>query len=167
MDPVALAEALQAAYDAFHDAAAIRFAGGDAGTAPASGGWSARQVVAHVAVNDAQVAAVSEAVLAGFPDVRFENGPASDDAVLDAFAAECADDDEVLAEGRRRARRVVELTAALTPPLAAGIVHCRLVDGGRVVVDATVPWGRVLEDQARLHLPSHQAQIADQPASRS
>lgn len=146
---------LRAAYAAFF---AEALAGGSG--APADGGWTAAQVVAHVALNDDGLARVCRAlVVDGSPS--FDNAVPNDRRALDALvAAHGGDLAALVATGRRRAHEVCLLLDRLDEAALAREVPCRLVDGDEVMVDGPVPWGRIaVQVQAARHLPAHTDQL--------
>src|SRR5260221_8858651 len=53
---------------------------------PADGGWTAEQIVAHVARNNEELIAVTEAVLTG-EAASYDNREVTDTATLDAYIA--------------------------------------------------------------------------------
>jgi hypothetical protein len=66
-----------------------------------------------------------------------------------------------VAAGRLRAETVCLLLQRLDDDQRATPVHCRLIDGGNVVVDESMPWALVaLQIHPGRHLPGHTAQLA-------
>jgi uncharacterized protein YndB with AHSA1/START domain len=146
--------ALAAAYRTFHAEAA---AGGFG--APADGGWSAAQVVAHVAVNDGVLAAVVRALLTE-RQAALANLTAVDQTVLDAWVDRHGGDlSALVAAGRARADRLIDLLDRLDAEQFGTPVPTRLVHEGQVAVDAELPWARVIGLQLSGHLPGHTEQL--------
>ncbi|SCG45275.1 hypothetical protein GA0074704_1713 [Micromonospora siamensis] len=130
--------------------------GGEFGV-PAEGELSAEQIVAHLAANDELMSEATEAVLAGSPfayyDLETIHRPQ-----LDALAAECGGLDGLATLLRATSQKLCALTdrlgeAAETP------VDTVLREGFDLDVDESLPWGRVLDLHARVHLPMHLAQL--------
>ncbi len=124
--------------------------------APSPGEWDRAQVLAHLAVNDALLAEVTEAILAGRP-ARYDNKSAIDGQSLRAFAGDAAGDlpERVRAAGRR----LVAAASRLTREQRETLVPARIVDGDEVVLDQAVPWGLLLDTGATRHLPLHAEQL--------
>ncbi len=157
-DPAADLAALEAAYDTFLAEAA---AGADAGdfASPTDGGWTAEQVVAHVALNDLAMNAVAHSLVhRGQPE--FANHTCQVVDHLDAVVATCGDLDGLIAFGRRCADQAVAAARRLDPEQRATEVPCRFEHDGQVVGEGPMPWGRVaIEIQAARHLPAHIEQL--------
>lgn len=154
-DERAPVDALRRAYAAF-------FAEAEAGgfAPPTDGGWNAEQVVGHLLVNDASAAAVCRAIVHG-RSVTFDNAVANDRARLDAVVNAHGDLAALVAAGRRDAETLCLLLARLDDEQLATAVPCHLVDGGEVMVDQPLPWGRLmLGVQVEHHLPAHTEQLA-------
>lgn len=151
-------DTLRAAYDAFFAEAAV----GDFGPAPAAGEWDAAQVLAHVALNDLALTAVTHAIVHRREGLELRNVVCQDPAVLAAEVARSADDAARVARGRALAGVVVDALARLDPEQRATPVHCVLHHDGEVVLDDVLPWERVaVATQAARHLPAHTGQLAD------
>jgi hypothetical protein len=125
--------------------------------APADGGWTAEQIVAHVASTNEQLITTTEAVLAGH-ETSYDNREAIGDRALHAYAASYGG-------LRGLADRVAE-TVAVLRDLAAQLssrdevlVPTRIQDGDRVIVDAPTPWGQVLLTNATGHTRQHLDQL--------
>jgi uncharacterized protein YndB with AHSA1/START domain len=145
---------LEAAYDTFWTEAG---AGGFG--APVPGGWTAHQVMAHVAVNDGVLAAAVQGLIHE-RSPRLENLVAVDPAVLDAWVARHdADPARLVTAGRARARRLVDLIGRLDTQHLEAAVPTRLQHDGEVVLDADLPWARVIATQLTGHLPGHTEQL--------
>jgi hypothetical protein len=124
---------------------------------PADGGWTAEQVVAHVARTNEDLIATTEAVLAGErPD--YDNREVTDAAELDRYAAGYGGMHGL-------ADRVAE-TVAVLRDLADWMgrrgdvtLKVRIQDGGRTVIDGPVPWSEILAHNSGPHLAMHLAQL--------
>jgi hypothetical protein len=124
---------------------------------PAGGGWTAEQIVAHVARNNEELIAVTEALLAG-EQVSYDNREMIDAAELDAYIASYG--------GLRGLADRVAQTVAVLRDLSGRLgtrgetpVPSRIQDGEEVPVDGPVPWGRMLEINANRHTAMHLAQL--------
>ena len=146
---------LRAAYETFFTEA---LAGGFG--PPPAGGWSAAQVVAHVALNDDGLARVTRALLVD-REPSFDNALPNDAAALDALVtAHDGDLAALVATGRRRADEVCLLLDRLDAAALAREVPCHLADGREVMVDGPVGWGPLAVCvQAARHLPAHTDQL--------
>lgn len=122
------------------------------------GGWDARQVVAHVALNDQAMAGVARELIHR-QEPRFENLVCQDRAVLDAWIG--SDDlPRLVDRGRAAAEAALALASRLDAEQLATPVHCRLYHDGELVLDRALPWGEVaLQIQAGRHLPAHAEQL--------
>ena len=128
---------------------------------PPPGEWSAEEVLAHVALNDVAMVAVSQALVHGSP-TRFENEVCQDPAVLERWIDRCADAEDMVGRARQCARQLMASLARLSVEQRAEAVHCRLLHDGHVVLDEPRPWGAVAIDvQAGMHLPAHIEQLDD------
>lgn len=148
--------ALRAASGAF-----VALARGGGFGPPADDGWTHLQVVAHVALTSGALAAVCRTLLTGGEPV-FDNALVERRASLDALVAAHDGDLGALVDAAERAGdELVRLVERLDPEHLATKVPARIVDGGEVVLDEPVPWGRLAVDvQAARHLPAHTAQLA-------
>jgi len=149
--------ALAAAYDAF-------FAEADLGgfRAPPPGEWDAPRVLAHVALNDLAMTAVSHALVHRRTDLSFGNTTCQDRQVLADWVARTGDLTALVARGREVAAVAMAATGRLDPEQLATPVVCRLFHDGDLVLDAAVPWGRMAAGtQASVHLPAHTGQLHD------
>jgi uncharacterized protein YndB with AHSA1/START domain len=128
---------------------------------PPDGGWTAAEVVAHVALTSAALAAVDRELLEG-REVVFDNASVENRECLRALAdAHAGDLAALVAVAARAAEEHVLLVERLTPEQLATKVPAKVVDGGRVVLDEPVPWGVLaVTVQAGRHLPAHTAQLA-------
>jgi hypothetical protein len=125
--------------------------------APADGGWTAEQIVAHVASNNEQLIAATEALLAG-RDASYDNRDAVGDRALSAYAASYG--------GLRGLADRVAITVAVLRDLAGQLgplgdtpVPSRIRDGDAVVLDAPAPWTQVLEVNETRHTRAHLEQL--------
>ncbi len=151
--PLDLAQ-LGAAYDAFFDEA-------DHGefVAPTDGGWDADQVIAHVALNDAAMVAVCQALVHGTP-LRFENIVCQDRAVLANWIQSAGDRATLIDRGRAAARQVQAALRRLSAEQLDTSVDCHLLHDGAVMLDDARPWQAVaVQVQAAMHLPAHIEQL--------
>lgn len=153
-------DGLRAATDAF-----FAEAGAGGFGPPADAGWTAAQVLAHVALNDLAMTAVAQSLVhRGTPE--FSNRTCQDRAVLDRVVAQLGgvdgDLDALIAFGRRCAAQAIAAVGRLDDDQLASEVPCRLEHDGELVLDGAMPWGRVaIELQTARHLPAHLAQLAD------
>ena len=141
--------------DAYDDFVEEATAGGF--TLPSDGGWSAEQIVAHVARNNEELIAVTEAVLAG-EAASYDNRELTDAAALDTYIASYG--------GLRGLADRVAVTVTVLRDLADRLgprggtpVPSRIEDNGAVPVDGPVPWGRMLEINATRHTAMHLEQL--------
>ena len=124
---------------------------------PSDGGWTAEQIVAHVARNNEELIAVTEAVLAG-EVATYDNREMVDTAALGAYIASYGG-------LRGLADRVAE-TVTVLRDLAGRLgtrgetpVPSRIEDNGEVPVDGPVPWARMLDVNATRHTTMHLEQL--------
>ncbi len=144
------------AYDAFF-AEAERGGFGD----PLDEAWNADEVLAHVALNDAAMVAVCQALAHGRP-ARFDNVICQDRAVLAGWIDRAGSREALVDRCRVSARQVQAALRRLSPQQLATEVHCQLLHDGEVMVDAPRPWHAVaVEVQATRHLPAHIEQLAE------
>lgn len=124
---------------------------------PSDGGWTAEQIVAHVARNNEELIAVTEAVLAG-EAATYDNRELADTAALDTYVASYGG-------LRGLADRVAETVTVLRDlALRAGTrgetpVPSGIEDNGEVPVDGPDPWRRMLEINATRHTAMHLEQL--------
>jgi len=150
--------ALEAAYEAFFVEAEAGLASGGF-AAPGDGGWTAEQVLAHVALNDLALTAVGHALVhQGEP--TFENHTCQALDSLDGVVAASGDLAGLIANGRRCAVQAIAAARRLDPEQRAKPVACRFEHDGAVVGEGPMPWGQVaIEIQAARHLPAHVEQL--------
>jgi hypothetical protein len=124
---------------------------------PTDGGWTAEQIVAHVARNNEELIAVTEAVLAG-EETSYDNRDMVDTAKLDRYVASYGG-------LRGLADRLAE-TVAVLRDLTGRLgtrgdtpVPSRIQDGDEVPVDGPVPWSTMLEINATRHTDMHLEQL--------
>ncbi len=148
--------ALETAYEAFFGEAGQ----GDFGPPP-PGHWTADEVIAHVALNDAAMISVGQGLVHG-TDLRFENLVCHDPSALTRWIKSCANRYELIERGRRVAQESVGAIRRLSPEHLATEVDCRLVHEGDVVLDAPRPWEAIaITAQAGMHLPAHTEQLTN------
>ncbi|GIH13510.1 hypothetical protein [Rugosimonospora africana] len=135
----------------------IEEAGRGSFRAPADGGWTAEQIVAHVASTNEQLIATTEAVLAGH-DASFDNREATGDRQLRAYVASYG--------GLRGLADRVAITVAVLRDLTGQLgpledtpVPTRIQEGDRVMLDGPTPWGRVLQINEVQHTGGHLEQL--------
>jgi len=146
--------ALESAYERF-----LAEASGGGFAQPSDGGWTADETIAHVALNDLAIVAVTHQLIHG-QRPRFENVECQEPAALSSWIAQAQDRGGVLAEARRTSTRVLRTLARLNQEQRATEVHCRLLHDGEVMTDGPRPWGAVAIDvQAGMHLPAHVQQL--------
>ncbi|WP_229399596.1 hypothetical protein [Micromonospora okii] len=125
---------------------------------PGGGGLSAAQIVAHLAVNDELMSEATEAVLAGSPfayyDLETVHRPQ-----LDALVVERGGLYGLATLLRATSLRLCALVDRLDPVAAQTPVDTRLHEDVDLRVDEALPWARVLDLHARVHLPKHLAQL--------
>ena len=164
----ALAADLEAPLQALDAAAEEFFAEAQRGGfgPPPPGEWDALSVVAHVALSDQTLAAVSRALVHGL-DPTMDNTWCQEPEVLAATIARHDGDLDRLLGWARDQARIARLSAArLDPGQRATLVPCRLLHDGQVVVDEPRPWGALaIIGQTVLHLPAHTGQLRDLRAS--
>lgn len=132
------------------------------GFGPARDGeWDAAQVVAHVALNDLAMTAVSHALVFQ-REPLFENVACQERSNLDAVIESCGDMAGLLAFGRACALRAMAAVRRLNADQLAHLVACRLEHDGIVVMEDSRPWGPMATDsQASFHLAAHIGQLRD------
>lgn len=124
---------------------------------PSDGGWNAEQIAAHVARNHELLIEVTEAVLAD-EQTGYDNSEFADPRALSRYAASYG--------GVRGMADRIAVTAITLRELAARLEERGLVevpvlirDGGETAVDQPMPWGKVLEIDATVHVVRHLAQL--------
>jgi DinB superfamily len=110
---------------------------------PSDKEWPAERILAHVIVVNRLLAAASSELLAGRTPV-LDNHPAQSAAYLDAIYSAAGSWAELVREVDRSSREVLALAAQLGDEHLAAAIPANLVDGGKVVVDGPVPFGRIL-----------------------
>ncbi|OLB76631.1 MAG: hypothetical protein AUI14_18070 [Actinobacteria bacterium 13_2_20CM_2_71_6] len=135
----------------------IAVAAGGRFRAPDGDGWTAEQIVAHVARNHEELITVTEAVLAG-DEVRYDNRDSIDVRELNRYAASYGG-------LRGLADRVAE-TVTVLRDLASRLaergntlVPVRIQDGDDVLVDQPLPWGKLLELEEEVDVPRRLEQL--------
>ena len=153
--PAERAAALRAAYTAFYAEAR----GGGFGDPPA-GEWTAPQVVAHIALTDAELAAVCRLLIARKP-AAFDNGAVQDPGNLDRFV-DGRPIDAVIVDAERASEDLVLLVNRLDDDQLPTSVPCHLTDDDPGALAA--PAARrhpAAVPQPGPHPPLHTAQLAD------
>jgi uncharacterized protein YndB with AHSA1/START domain len=146
--------ALEAAYDDFF--AEVEQGGFGPGAADE---WNADEVVAHVGLNDAAMAAVCQSIVHQRTP-RFDNEHCQTPAALTARISSCGDRSELVARGRQQAAQLIAALRRLSNEQLDTMVDCHLVDNGHVMLDDARPWATIAEIQASRHLPAHTAQLS-------
>jgi hypothetical protein len=144
-------ERLRAAYGAFLDEAR---AGGFG--SPPPGEWDAERVVAHIARNDEELIAVTEAVLAG-QEPRYYNHDAVSEQELAEYQARYGGLDKLVEQAEQTGAALCTLADRL--PEDAPAIFSHIQDGDRVALDQPVPWAQLLQIHAKNHVPRHTAQL--------
>jgi hypothetical protein len=125
--------------------------------APPPGEWTADQLVAHIATNDELLVEATEAVVAGSP-FAYYNHNAIHTPQLNELVAECGGlagvTDRVRSSSRRLCDLVDQLGAKSSTP-----VDTNIRDGEIIDIDEPLPWGRLIDIHARIHLPAHTNQL--------
>lgn len=120
-------------------------------------GWTAGMILAHIALNDRRLAQITSAVSDGLT-ARNDNSDAIDDDRLREYAAGLGWDG-LLREVRASADELLAAASEMTEEQSQRLVDTHIVDGGAVVVDDAVPWGRLLLVHAQNHVPDHTRQL--------
>ena len=145
---------LEAAYDSFFATADQEGSG-----PPAEGQWNILQIIAHVALNDAAMLSVTQALVHDRP-TRFENKISQDPAALARLIDACVDRAGLVAQGRVAAHQLVAAISRLSDEQLATPVHCHLFHDGECVLDQPMAWQSIaVETQAEFHLPAHIEQL--------
>ncbi|MFF5171582.1 hypothetical protein ACFY3U_02975 [Micromonospora sp. NPDC000089] len=124
---------------------------------PPPGRLGAEQLVAHLATNDELMTEAGEAVLAGAPFAYYDLAGVHRPE-LDALVGRCGGLDGLATLLRATSQKLCALADRLGPA-ADTPVDTHLREGFDLVVDEPLPWGRVLDLHARVHLPKHLAQL--------
>lgn len=129
---------------------------------PPAGEWDALQVVAHVALSDQSLAAVSRALVHGQAPAMDNTWCQEPDVLAAAIARHDGDLTRLIQWAREQARVALLAAARLDPQQQATQVPCRMRHDGQVVLDEPRPWGSLaIIGQARMHLPAHTGQLRD------
>jgi hypothetical protein len=144
-------ERLRAAYGAF---LAEARAGGFGSQPP--GEWDAERVVAHIARNNEELIAVTEAVLAG-ENTRYYNHDAISERELSEYQARYGSLDKLVEQAEQTGQDLCTLAARLPQDAPAILSHIQ--DGDRVALDQPVPWAQLLQIHAKNHVPRHTEQL--------
>lgn len=129
---------------------------------PVDGGWTAEQVVAHIALNDLALTAVAHGLVhRGEPE--YGNHACQVVDTLDQVVAEHGGDDGLaglIGFGRRCATQALAAARRLDEEQRDHPVPCRFEHDGEVVMEGPMPWAQVaIEIQATHHLPAHVEQL--------
>jgi len=111
---------------------------GGFGPAP-EGEWNAEQVMAHVALNDAAMLGVCQA-LVHQNETRFENEVCQDLDVLAAYIAANNGMPGLIEAGREMSQLVLASLRRLSPEQLDAPVHCCLQHYGETMMDRPMPW---------------------------
>ncbi len=125
--------------------------------APDGGGWTAEQIAAQVARNHEELIAVTEAVLAG-AETSYDNRAVADPRELDRYVTAYGG----LGGLADRIAETVTVLRDLTGQLGARgntLVPARVVEGGEILVDQPLPWGKLLELDEEVSVPRRLAQL--------
>lgn len=125
--------------------------------APADGGWTAEQIVAHVARNHEDLIAVTEAVLGGDP-VGYDNRESIDLPALNRYAASYGGL-RGLADRVAETVTVLRDLAARLDDRGSTLVPTRVQDGTETVVDQPLPWAKLLEIDETVQVPRRLEQL--------
>jgi hypothetical protein len=116
---------------------------------PTGAGWTAEQIVAHVARNNEELIATTEAVLAG-DEPSYDNSKIIDVRELDAYIVGYG--------GLRGLTDRVAQTVAVLRDLAGQLgerglveISVRIRDGDAVALDGPLPWAKMLEMNGNHH----------------
>jgi len=126
---------------------------------PANGGWSAEMVLAHLVVGDRLIAEAAARVMAGgAPD--FDNAAALAEPYLRAVIEAAAGWDNLVDAVRQGGNELIALAQQMTDVQASVRIPARIVSDGEVVLDASVPVGKLVQGPADVHLRLHAEQLA-------
>ncbi len=145
---------LEASYAAFF----AELDGGGFGE-PTDGGWTADQVIAHIALNDLALTAVAHALIHR-REPTFDNVACQDRSNLDQLVARFDDRAALTAFARRCADQAIAAARRLDDEQRAHLVPGHFEHDGEVVMEQAMPWAQVAIDiQATRHLPAHVEQL--------
>jgi hypothetical protein len=139
---------LRLAIDAFNTAAAGDF------NAPDEGEWDAAMLIAHIAETARTFSDTTRDVLEAAP-AAYDNAPATFEPSLRRVVQSAGSIDKLRSLALARSQELLDLMARLTDEQAATPVPVRVIDGDRVIVNATRPWSGALTTQWRIHWPAH------------
>lgn len=146
--------ALSAAYASFFEEAEQ----GGFGEPPV-GEWTAEQVVAHVALNDRAMMAVSESIVNGEP-TGFRNEAVQEPGALAELISEFDGMAGLIEQGRAIAAQAVAVAEGLSADQLKTVIDCRFVSDGELAFEQPMPWEMVaVLIQATKHLPGHTDQL--------
>jgi hypothetical protein len=124
---------------------------------PSGGGWSAEQIVAHIARNHEELIRVTEVLVSG-EEVSYDNQEPIAVPVLDAYVASYGGL-RGLADRVAETVTVLRDLAARLDERGSTLVPTRIQDGPEVLVDQPLPWAKVLEIDETVHVPRHLEQL--------
>lgn len=127
---------------------------------PPAGGWSAEQVVAHIALNDRALIAATLDVLVGEP-ATLDNRPVTNGPVLSRHASDRGGLKQLIEDIDATSRDLCDLVDRIDDAHAHVEVPTHLVDGDEVRLDGPLPWGRVVGGASRYHLEVHAQQLRE------
>jgi hypothetical protein len=152
---------LREAYDQFLETVADRGRFGP----PPPGEWTPELVLAHVAVGDRVIAQAAAQVMAG-RQPELDNFASQSRPYLEAVAQAAGSWDGLVRLVRQAGDELIALAERMTDEQAGTLVHSRILDGTRMVVDAPFPIGQAVMVPAVVHLAGHAQQLlALQPQS--
>jgi len=127
---------------------------------PPADGWTAEQVLAHIALNDRALIAATRDVLAGVP-TSLDNRPVTSGVRLARHARERGGLSPLIEDIDTSSRTLCDLVDRMDDHLARTEVPTHLVDGDEVRLDGPLPWGRVVGGASRYHLEVHAEQLRE------
>jgi len=128
------------------------------GFAAPDAGWTAEQVGAHVALNNEFWTEVALAAARG-GELRYDNGPAVDPGVLDAYVSRFGSSDALADRVLASADELEAAFVALTPHQREQSVQVTIRDGGEVVVEGPHRLATFVEINATRHVAMHLDQL--------
>ena len=147
-DGIGMAHAFRPIADSLRD---DRFASPDAG-------WTAEQVGAHVALNNEFWTEAALAATRG-GELRYDNGPAVDVDVLDAYVSRVGSLDALADRVLASADELEAAFVVLTPEQRELSVQVTIRDGGEVVVEGPHRLDTFVEINATRHVAMHLDQL--------
>ena len=145
-------------------ASVIELARGGGFRAPAEG-WSAEQVIAHLAANDELFLAVGEAIGRGErPD--YDNLASVTEWLLERRVAEAGGMAALVDKLEATSARLIVHAESLTRDEAAAQVRFHVFHDGHTLVDEVRSWGDIVAGQGNIHIPIHIRQLRALTASQ-